>query len=424
VDTGKHIVAAILREPDSLKRFIDAGFDLEWLTDKRDFSRADVLGDEGVDAYRFILEAFAKHRTVPTLEYFRNSYPPQAYRLPAEGPTTDELLDIAVTHRLRVQLEIAGAEFFDLHEAGKYADALAVMDAMSRKLRSTSQDGEVRVIWDGPDYDLEAKLDRQETPGVRTGIRELDDAFAGWQDCQLVTLLGRAKACKTSHLIKSALAAHEDGYNVLVCSVEIDADSIADRCDAFAAAVEHDTYIRGRLTDREKTKLRAAKSQRGRDGYFNIVQPTSKYTVADLEADIDRYNPGVVYIDGFYFMTDATTGKSGGNWEGHDNLAHDLKELALRRHVTIVVTMQIREKQAHGKGMFDDNSMMGGTGLLMASDMVLSLDMDKETWVNSIYCSRSRTRYLPSIRGQWHWKESKFNVLADEWGDPEDDNDE
>ena len=45
-----------------------------------------------------------------------------------------------------------------------------------------------------------------------------------------------------------------------------------------------------------------------------------RYTVTELEYDIDRHRPDVVYIDGFYFMTDRETGKRGANWEGHDNL--------------------------------------------------------------------------------------------------------
>lgn len=236
-----------------------------------------------------------------------------------------------------------------------------------------------------------------------------------------MTYLGRAKACKTSHLIKSALKAYQDKFGVLFVSVEITGDSIADRCDCFAAGVEYEAFVTGRLTKAEKARMKEVWDELGDEEYFTIVQPVAKYTVTDLEADIDRVQPDVCYVDGFYFMTDRTTGKPGSNWEGHDNLARELKELALRREITIVVTMQIREKQAR-RGSLDDNAMMGGTGLLMASDMVLTLDMDKDDWTNTIACSRSRTRYLPTVRGSWHWKTSAFVVRDDgEWSAGEDD---
>jgi replicative DNA helicase len=766
MDVGRNIIATVLRNKSALKKFTDEGFDLDWLNDKEDLSRAAIFGETDIEAYRFILKTWESNRAVPSLDYFRHAFPAQSFRLPESDLSVAELLAMACEDRKRVQLEIAGSAFIDLHDDGQYDEALDLIEAAAKRIRRSRTDGSVHITWDSDDYDLEAKLNRVEVPGIRTGIPELDDKFAGWQPGQLVTYLGRAKAAKalalntpiptpsgwttmgavqegdqvfdssgkvcrvisvtpvmrdhtcykvrfrsgeaiiadaghlwvterlgrtagdwregvrttediratlrmhgrnahrvrvaggldlpevslpidpyilgywlgdgtsskpeitcadtdlpflrakvtaaglyilserrnsltsariwistypvskrgrhdtfkgslrqlgvlrnkhipavylrasydqrlallqglmdsdgtmskrydatfttiyyelarqvhelceslgvrakihtrtvslngddvglaylirlvpdeipvfslarklnkgitrtrgskyqyryvesvtphysvpvkcimvnspdhtylvgegfipthnTSHAIKSALAAHDDGFNVLLASVEITGDSIADRCDAFAAGVEHDTYIRGRLTDREKTRLRAAKSYRGGDEYFNIVQPVAQYTITDLEADVDRYRPHVVYVDGFYFLTDRNTGKSGGNWEGHDNLARELKELALRRNIVIVVTMQVREKQTHGKGGFDDNTMMGGTGLLMASDMVLTLDMDKEDWTNTIACSRSRTRYLPTIRGQWHWKTSAFQVMRDEWGSEEDD---
>jgi HAE1 family hydrophobic/amphiphilic exporter-1 len=56
-----------------------------------------------------------------------------------------------------------------------------------------------------------------------------------------------------------------------------------------------------------------------------------------------------VYVDGFYFMLDRQTGKNGGSWEGHDNLAREMKELAMRREIPVIVTHQVREKQLTGK---------------------------------------------------------------------------
>ena len=53
-----------------------------------------------------------------------------------------------------------------------------------------------------------------------------------------------------------------------------------------------------------------------------IIQPTTRYTVSDLESDIERYRPDVVYIDGFYFMFDRGDSASwASDWEGHDGLA-------------------------------------------------------------------------------------------------------
>jgi hypothetical protein len=423
LDVGAQVIASVLDEPKTLKKLIEARFDLGWMSAKDDLSRAAIFDEEHASAYKLILRHWDAHREVPSRAFFEQSFPPESLRLPRVSLSSAELLTLARQTRKRVQLDVAGSEFVDLFDAGEYDAVENLLETTVRRLQSERSQAGVVVAWDSADYDLESRLTRVETPGIRSGIAEWDAVFPGWQPGQLVTLLGRAKAAKTSHLLKSALAAHDDGWNTLVTSVEIGADDIAERFDSFAAGVSYESYIRGRLTDREKVKIRAARSQRGDGEMMMIVQPLSVFTVTDLEAEIDRYNPQVVYVDGFYFMIDRTTGKPGGNWEGHDNLARELKELAMRRDLTIVVTTQIREKQAGQKkgGGFDDNTMMGGTGLIMASDMVITLDMD-ENQTNTLTCSRTRTIWLPKLRGQWKWKHCQFETIPDDYEDFDEDN--
>lgn len=423
---GAEIIASALTGPKALKRFTESRFDLNWLSSKEDLSRAALFGETEAEAYKFILRHWEQHREVPSRAYFERSFPPESLKLRDPKMTIAELLSVAQRERKRVQLEVAGTEFIDLFDAGKYDQAAALLESTARRLQSERSGTGITLAWDSKDYDLESRLDRTETPGIRTGIPKWDDAFSGWQPKQLVTYLGRAKAAKTSHMLKSALAAHMDGWNTMVVSVEIGADDIAERLDCFAAGVSYESYLRGRLTDKEKSKIRAARSERGDDEMMTIIQPTAAYTVTDLEADIDRLNPAVVYIDGFYFLIDRISGKPGAHWEGHDNLARELREVVMRRDLTILTTTQIREKQAGQKKKgdgFDDNTMMGGTGLIMASDMVITLDMDPETQINKLTCSRTRTTWLPTLRGQWWWKSCEFEVLSDD-PDYEDDDEE
>lgn len=421
MDLGREIIAACLTDKSALKRFIEEGFGLDWLNDKEDLSRAAIFGENDIEAYRFILKTWARNHAVPSKDYFQHSFPPQSFRLPVSDLTVPELIAMAQEDRSGVQLHVTLSSAIDLHDEGRYEETLVLMEAEAKRIRRARWDSRVLITRDSAGYDREARLSRKEQPGIKTGIHELDKAFAGWQPGQLVTYLGRAKACKTSHLIKAALKAYEDQFSVLIVSVEMNAASIADRCDVFAAGVEPEALATGHLTDAEKRALESVWKNLSDEEAFNIIQPVAQYTLTDLEADIDRFNPDACFIDGFYFLTDRVSGKSGGQWEGHDNLARELKEIALRRELTIVTTMQVREKQAR-RGSLDDNAMMGGTGLLMASDMVLTLDMDSEG-LNTIACSRSRTRYLPAVRGHWHWKTSTFMVDDDQWSAGEDDDD-
>lgn len=415
MDLGRELIAAILREKGTLKKVLDEGFGPDWVNDKQDLSRAAVFGDTDLEAYRFILRHWAEYREVPSRSYFEHTYPPDSFRLPKSDLTTDELLTMVKADVKRVQVEVGGSEFIDLFESGDIDAAVQKMADTAQKVKQDRSSRSVVIPWDSADYDLESKLTRKEKPGIRTGIPELDSKFAGWQPGEMVTYLGTPKAAKTSHLIKAALAAHDDGWNVLLVTVEIKGDSIADRCDCFAAGVENARFIQGHLDEHEKKRLRMAKSNRGQEEYLHIIQPIGKYSVTDLELDVERYRPHVVFLDGFYFLFDPVSGETGKHWKGHDNIAQDLHTMTLRRDITTVVTMQVRGKQAtHSKkGELDDAAMMGGTGLLMFSDMVLTMDMDRETWVNTVACTQSRTRYLPTVRGTWYWPKSEFRIVHD-----------
>jgi predicted ATP-dependent serine protease len=272
------------------------------------------------------------------------------------------------------------------------------------------------VDWDSKEYDLEGRIHREITRGVMTGIPGLDDqdGFYGFQPGSMTCYLGRAKAGKTSFALLSAMRAWEDGKKVLFLTFEIAAGKlpsepgVADRLDCFGSGIDLLHYMQGELTREEQDKLREFRST-CTDEAFRIVQPIGKYTVDDLEAEVDRYEPDVVYIDGFYFMTDRETGKSGGQWEGHDNLANDLKLLAMGHMVPVVISHQVREKQLTGKkgAGIDDGAMMGGTAIIMFADLVLGVDANEEG-LRTLSCTRSRLQYLKTIHGTWNWSTCEF----------------
>jgi hypothetical protein len=133
MDIGKHIIEAILREREpALQQFLKAEFDAAWLTDPMDLSRAGVFSENDRDVYSFILRRYEATGKVPTLGYFRDSYPEETYRLPAPGPTTDELLEMASRNRLRNQLIDRNQTFYEHMEAEDYDAALETMQSAAQ----------------------------------------------------------------------------------------------------------------------------------------------------------------------------------------------------------------------------------------------------------------------------------------------------
>ncbi len=418
VDLGRELVACTLRE-GTLRPFTEAGITREWLTDQEDITRAAVFAtSEDMNAWLTLISYHEQHGKVPSVDMFRRSHPETSYRLPDSAYTPDELIAIFREDRLRILMEAAVGDAADLCGEKKYAEVSELMGKAHRTANATQGSQNIVMAWDGPEYDLEARIHRKITHGIPTGIPGLDnqDGFYGFQKGSLICYLGRAKAGKTSFALLSALAAWYANKRVLFVSFEIAAGKdpnepgIADRLDCFGAGVDLIHYMQGEaaLTKDEQRKLREFRADLG-DSAFTIIQPVRSYTVTDLEADIDQHEPDGVYIDGFYFMTDRETGKRGGNWEGHDGLSGELKALGLARRLPVVITHQVREKQLHGKKGkgIDDGAMMGGTGITMAADMVLGADIDDDKR-HTLSCTRSRLRYLETVYGTWDWSTCTF----------------
>lgn len=379
-------------------------------------SRAAIFTEQDRAAYRSVLKHWVEFGKMPSIDMFRLSYPTGAYRLPDSGYTPEELISCFSDDREKYLSEIAAMDIAEAIEAGDYKDAAGLMEAYGRRIRDSRASRSIVVEWDAPGYDIEERIKREVEPGIFTGVRELDDEFPGFQRGNLICYLGRAKAGKSSFFILSAISAWEDGKRVMFVTFEIAAGheantpGITDRLDAFTANVSFADYTQGSLDRFAQDRMREFRADMGENGFY-VVQPVGPYTLADLEYDIDRYEPDVVYIDGFYFMVDQETNESGAGWKGQDNIAGGMKSLAMRKRLPIMISHQVREKQLSGKKGrgIDDGAMMGGTSIIMYADMVIGIDVDDQR-VHTISCTRSRTNYLPTVKGTWNWDKCEFTV--------------
>lgn len=410
---GNEIIACALRTGE-LRPFTEAGINREWLSSTEDISHAAVFPDEDRAAFETILRYWDQHAKVPTVDVFERSHPEATYRLPDSAYTPAELIAVWREDRKTYLGQVAAGDIADLVSEGNVDDAADLMDRAARTIREASGNRSIVLDWDNASYDVYARANRKVKRGVGTGIPAIDEQIPGFYQGNLIVYLGRAKAGKTSFLLLAALEAWMSGKKILFISVEIAAGAdpntpgIGDRLDAFGSGISYLDYAMGQLDPRAKDRLEAFR-ETCTDDVFKIVQPNGTYTATDLESDIDRYQPDVVFVDGFYFLTDRDTGKTGANWEGHDNLAGQLKKIGMDRSVLVFVSHQVREKQLagkKGKGI-DDGAMMSGTGLIMYADMLLGIDVDDEH-EHMITCSRSRTGYFESVKGTWDWSTSTF----------------
>lgn len=129
----------------------------------------------------------------------------------------------------------------DLREKGQFDKAEQIVKAAI----------EIGVSEEGDAYDyfarikertevrLEKASGKRPPQGITTGIPKMDEILyhRGWGRRELTTIMGGAKAGKTTALINFAKAASMAGKNVLYATLEVGAPIISDRLDASIAEV-------------------------------------------------------------------------------------------------------------------------------------------------------------------------------------------
>jgi AAA domain len=421
---GREIVSRVLRSKD-IRPYLDMGMDIAFMEDDENPAYASVFTGQDIDAWTYILRHFRNYGKVPELPQFRKSFPPESYRVIESTFDDRELTDLARKSIGMYESEVGATEAQRYLEAGDPIRAARIMQETARKVLNFQANSALAAAWDTTRTDIEERLKRRRRPAPGFGIGVLDRNFAGFLDGELYTILGRAKSTKTTVAVQ--LAYHSwlgrkdfsgrsvEPKRVMFVSFEVNEEGIRDRLTCYGAGVNPSGFLastedrHASLEDEEKIRDFWKSEMSEASESLMVVQPVARFTQADLEYETSKFEPDIVVIDGFYFMTDYETGGTpGANWHAHDNLARDLKALAMRLRIPVVVTHQVREKQL-GKagGGIDDGAMMGGTGLRMASFAVFTLDMGEDKVV-TIKNTANRGEWVPTVKGEWDWDNFQF----------------
>lgn len=423
INTGNAIVSNIVRTGE-IKPFLDAGMTAAWLGDKES-GWDGVFDGADLDVYELLLAHKVKHGTVMTEEQVRAKIRslPKTFFDTARDYEASELIEQAVTDAQRRILDNIAEDVTAKRKNRNYPAAVeALLAGAVRLSKGLREDGGSFTLLSDEDFDLEAFMAAKPegVNGVPMGIARIDDDFGGWQPGMLITYLGRQKAMKTSMMLYSSYYAWEKGHRVLFYSVELDEELLRQRLYGIGAGVNANRFRRGALTDAERERVSALQERIDQAADDNNVEyaiskKTAMLNMDDITREVDDFKPDVVYIDGFYFMRDRLSGKSAGsNWEANENIAAELKELAMTRKIPVVTSTQVQEKQHNNKtDGIDGATIQGGTGLLKASDLVLGLDKEQDEDELKINCVLSRFKPIDEVKVIWNWDKMVLEIQGE-----------
>lgn len=413
MNIGREIVASVIQD-NHLQDLLDAGLTYNWLHGSNTGSEVIFSGIDK-QAYSWILEHWKRHHKIPSMSLFRENFPEETYKIPSAIISASELAELAEKKINSYLVADIIGRVIDLHDKNKINDAITLLRSESERISNgiKYRDSKAYDLSD-PEFDVDALLNTKLEMGIPLGIDKVDEEFYGFQSGQLISLMGRQKSGKSWLTLNSALQAWKEGYTVLFFSVEMDTHVLRQRLLAMGAHVSPSRMRRGHLTQSDQEKVRAfnrelIKAGQEEEVRFFISKKKSLITVDDIIEEINHYSPHIVYIDGFSFMVDRRTNRMTDDWQANENVAAELKALAMEEQITIFVNTQVQEKQYAAKHGIEARTIAGGTGLLKASDLVIGSDKDgNDITVN---CVLSRYEYFDDVVLEVNWDNMLFSAV-------------
>lgn len=177
--------------------------------------------------------------------------------------------------------------------------------------------------------------------GITTGWPRIDDVTNGWQDGDLVTLVGRPGTGKTYVLLKTAHAAWAAGRSVLFVSMEMTDLQIARRLYGIHSGINPRVVAQGFSTDFKPTASTYFDEMRDTGVPFNIIAGNFKKSVDIVKANIEEHMPDLICVDASYLLSPVKKrAGSGGRRESVSDVIEELGALAKSANRPIVNTVQ------------------------------------------------------------------------------------
>lgn len=298
--------------------------------------------DDNRAVWRFLVKHHTTYGECPTGVTVKDNYP--NFRLLRVEDSLEYLLD-TITNFVRYKRITDGL-----------TDAIEVMtetrdtDAIMNTLAATIAEVNAEGVPGTNEVDLtvnpmerftayKALKDHGGMLGLPTGFTKIDEATAGLQAGQLITVIAPPKTGKSQLCMAIAINLHRAGQKVMFQSFEMSNREQQERHDALRAKVSHGRLRRGILKDYEERNY--VQMLKEMDGLipFHLTDAVKGMTVSSLSALIDNAKPDVVIVDGVYLMIDEQTGESN-TPAALTNITRALKRLAQRAEIPIIISTQ------------------------------------------------------------------------------------
>jgi len=396
-DNEHRLVSKVIRDRDIIPA-IQRGVNDTWFLD-----------DDNRKVWAFVRKHYSDYSEVPTGVTVLDHYP--NYKILDVEDSIEYLLDTMVAFRRRLLTRQGLEASIEQLQAQDHEAALLQMEATVSRVNAQGVIGtnEVDLTKNVEErYKEYQAIQNQQFLGIPTGFEKIDEATAGLQGGQLVTVIAPPKTGKSQIALQMAINVHAQGKIPMFQSFEMNNHEQQQRHDAMRAHISHSRYRRGKLSPTEETRLIDMLNGMETMHPFHLVDAVSGITVSALSAKIEQTKPDIVFVDGVYLMLDEITGEMN-TPQAITNITRALKRLAQKTGLPIVITTQtLLWKMRAGKVTAD--SIGYSSSFFQDSDVILGLEpVEENEEVRKLKIVASRNCPPSETALTWNWETGCFH---------------
>ena len=375
----------------------------------RGITDAWFLDDDNRKVWSFLKRHYSEYSEVPTVVTVKDHYP--NYKVLDVEDSLDYLLDTMVEFRRRLLTRKGLEDAVEFLQDNNHDAALLAMEQTISRVNESGVLGthEIDLTKNTEErYKEYLAIQNQTFLGIPTGFKDIDEATAGLQGGQLVTIIAPPKTGKSQVALQMAINVHALGKVPMFQSFEMNNHEQQQRHDAMRAHIDHSRLRRGKLLDKENDRYIDMLNKMETEHPFHLVDAVNGITVAALSAKIEQLKPDVVFVDGVYLMMDELTGEMN-TPQAITNITRALKRLAQKIDKPIIITTQtLLWKMRAGKVTAD--SIGYSSSFFQDSDVILGLEpVEEDDSIRLLKVVASRNCPPKETSLTWRWSTGCFH---------------
>ena len=361
VDNEHRLVSKVIRDRNIVP-VMERGVKDDWIVD-----------DDLRRVWKFVREHYASYGEVPTGVVVKDNFP--NFKIYDVEDTIEYLIDTMVSFRRRMLTRNGVQEVVDKITQNDHDAALLQMEKVVAVVNEQGIKGTTHVdLTKDPDsrWKLYENFQNATLLGVPTGFKKIDEATAGLQGGQLITVIAPPKTGKSQIALQMAINVHDAGLVPMFQSFEMNNLEQSQRHDSMRAHVSNSRLRRGALSGAEEDRYIGLLDRMKQTHPFHLVDAVNGLTIDALLAKAEQLKPNVLFVDGVYLMLDQVTGEAN-TPQALTNITRGLKRLAQRLNIPIVITTQTLLWKMKG-GKVTADSIGYSSSFFQDSDVILGLE--------------------------------------------------